>query len=140
MNIKEVFEKCNDGDYVIDNHKRKWKVVKFNDKGDLTNECDLTTAWDFIANFYTLTELFELDFKKVYEIDWSKVEVDTKILVSNDDVRWYRAHFAMVENDTIYSFSNGTTSFTYEYSAFEPWKYAILYEEGNNFVSLRELL
>lgn len=66
--------------------------------------------------------------------------LDTKILVSNDDVRWYRAHFAMFENGTIYSFSNGTTSFTYEYSAFEPWKHAILYEEGNNFVSLRELL
>lgn len=140
MNIKEVFEKCNDGDYVVDNNNKKWKVVKYNDKGDLTNEYDLTSEWDFIANFYNLTELFELDFKKVYDVDWSKVEVDTKILVSNDDVRWYRAHFAMFENDTIYSFSNGTTSFTYEYSAFEPWKYAILYEEGNNFVSLRELL
>lgn len=140
MNIKEVFEKCNDGDYVLDNNYKKWKVVKYNDKGDLTNECDLISEWDFIANFYTLTELFELDFKKVYDVDWSKVEVDTKILVSNDDVRWYRAHFAMFENGTIYSFSNGTTSFTYEYSAFEPWKYAILYEEGNNFVSLRELL
>lgn len=140
MNIKEVFEKCNDEDYVIDNNNRKWKVIKYNDKGDLTSECDLTSEWDFIANFYNLTEILDLEFKKVYEIDWSKVEVDTKILVSNDDVRCYRAHFAKFENNTIYSFSNGTTSFTYEYSAFEPWKYAILYEEGNNFVSLRELL
>lgn len=130
MNIKEVFEKCNDDDYVIDNFHRKWKVVKFNDKGDLTNECDLTTAWDFIANFYTLTELFELDFKKVYEIDWSKVEVDTKILVSNDDVRWYHAHFAMFKNDTIYTFIDGTTSFTCKCNiAFESWNYAKLYEE-----------
>ena len=130
MNIKEVFEKCNDGDYVIDNNNRKWKV----DKGDLSCDCG------DINNFYNLKQISELDFRKFYDIDWSKVEVDTKILVSNDDVRWYRVHFAMFENDTIYSFSNGTTSFTYEYSAFEPWKYAILYEEGNNFVSLRELL
>ncbi len=130
MNIKEVFEKCIDGDFVKDNNNRKWKV----DKGGLTNSIG------FITDCYTLKELFDLEFRKYYDIDWSKVEVDTKILVSNDDVRWYRVHFAMFENDTIYSFSNGTTSFTYEYSAFEPWKYAILYEEGNNFVSLRELL
>lgn len=130
MNFKEVFKKCNDGDFVKDSDNCKWKV----------NEGDLTNGIVHITDFYTLKELFNLDFKKVYDVDWTKVEVDTKILVSNDDERWYRAHFAMFENDTIYSFSNGTTSFTYEYSAFEPWKYAILYEEGNNFVSLRELL
>lgn len=134
MNIKEVFEKCNDGDYVIDNFNKKWKVEEEELKQKYFDN------WCIINNFYTLKQLMELDFKKDYNIDWSKVEVDTKILVSNDNKRWYRAHFAMFENGTIYSFSNGTTSFTYEYSAFEPWKYAILYEEGNNFVSLRELL
>lgn len=134
MNIKEVFEKCNDGDYVIDNFNKKWKVEEEELKQKYFDN------WCIINNFYTLKQIMELDFKKHYNVDWSKVEVDTKILVSNDDVRWYRAHFAMFENGTIYSFSNGTTSFTYEYSAFEPWKYAILYEEGNNFVSLRELL
>lgn len=134
MNIKEVFEKCNDGDYVIDNFNKKWKVEEEELKQKYFDN------WCIINNFYTLKQIMELDFKKDYKVDWSKVEVDTKILVSNDDVRWYRAHFAKFENNTIYSFSNGTTSFTYEYSAFEPWKYAILYEEGNNFVSLRELL
>ena len=63
MNIKEVFEKCNDGDYVIDNHKRKWKVDKWNDK------CDLTNEYYFIYNYYTLTELLDLDFKKVYDVE-----------------------------------------------------------------------
>ena len=130
MNIKEVFEKCNDGDYVIDNFNKKWKVEEEELKQKYFDN------WCIINNFYTLKQIMELDFKKDYNLDWSKVEVDTKILVSNDDVRWYRAHFAKFENNTIYSFSNGTTSFTYEYSAFEPWKYAILYEEGNNFVSL----
>lgn len=143
MNIKEVFEKCNDGDFVKDNNGNQWKVENEdlianywykNIKGDLTANCC------HINDYYNLKELVDLQFNKVYVVDWSKVEVDTKILVSNDNKRWYRAHFAMFENGTIYSFSNGTTSFTYEYSAFEPWKYAILYEEGNNFVSLRELL
>ena len=80
VDIKEVFEKCNDGDYVVDNNNKKWKVVKYNDKGDLTNECDLTSEWDFIANFYTLTEIFDLEFKKVYgvEINAQSIE-DAKI-------------------------------------------------------------
>lgn len=123
MNIKEVFEKCNNGDYVIDNYKRRWKV----DNGELTVSC----LWPTFYNLYTLKEITELEFKKVYDVDWSKVEVDTKILVSNDDKRWYHAHFAMFENDTIYTFSDGTTSFTCECNiAFEPWQYAKLYKEG----------
>lgn len=129
MDIKEVFEKCNDGDYVVDNNNKKWKVVKYNDKGDLTNECDLTSEWDFIANFYNLTELFELDFKKVYDVDWSKVEVDTKILVSTDNIKWYRRYFAKYENGKVYAYPNGTTSFTYDCHEVLPWKYAKLYEE-----------
>lgn len=129
MDIKEVFEKCNDGDYVVDNNNKKWKVVKYNDKGDLTNEYDLTSEWDFIANFYNLTELFELDFKKVYDVDWSKVEVDTKILVSTDNIKWYRRYFAKYENGKVYAYPNGTTSFTYDCREVLPWKYAKLYEE-----------
>lgn len=122
MNIKEVFEKCTDGDFVIDNFHRKWKV----DKGDLSFDwCDLN-------DFYTLKQILDLEFTKVYGIDWSKVEFDTKILVSNDDKRWYHAHFAMFENGIIYTFNNGATSFThgyYGYSPFEPWQYAKLYKE-----------
>lgn len=129
MDIKEVFEKCNDGDYVVDNNNKKWKVVKYNDKGDLTNECDLTSEWDFIANFYTLTELFDLEFKKVYGVDWSKVAVDTKILVSFDNEKWYKRYFAKFEDGKIYTFANGTTSFSYNYRELVPWNYAKLYKE-----------
>lgn len=124
MNINEVFEKCNDGDYVIDNHKRKWKV----DGEELKQK--YFGNWCNLNNFYSLKLIMHLDFKKVYDIDWSKVDVDTKILVSNDDKRWYHAHFAMFENDTIYTFSDGTTSFTNDYNPYEPWQYAKLYKEG----------
>lgn len=123
MDIKEVFEKCNDGDFVIDNNNKKWKVDKWNDK------CDLTNEWYFIYNYYTLTELFDLDFKKVYDVDWSKVEVDTKILVSTDNIKWYRRYFAKYENGKVYAYPNGATSFTYDCREVLPWKYAKLYEE-----------
>lgn len=124
MNIKEVFEKCNDGDYVIDNFNKKWKV----DEEELKQK--YFDNWCIINNFYSLKQILYLEFRKVYNIDWSKVDVDTKILVSNDDKRWYHAHFAMFENDTIYTFSDGTTSFTCECNiAFEPWQYAKIYKE-----------
>lgn len=119
MNIREVIEKCNNNDYVKDNNGKEWKV----DKGDLTNNIG------FISDYYSLKEIFELEFKKVYEIDWSKVTVDTKILVSNDDIRWYHAHFAMFENDIIYTFKDGTTSFTYNHTGVVSWQYAKLYKE-----------
>ena len=122
MNIKEVFEKCNDGDFVIDNNNKKWKVDKWNDK------CDLTNEWYFIYNYYTLTELFDLDFKKVYDVDWSKVEVDTKILVSTDNIKWYRRYFAKYENDKVCAFIGGATSFS-SGGYYTSWKYAKLYKE-----------
>ena len=111
MNIKEVFEKCNDGEFVKDNNGNQWKVE---------NE-------DLIANYWYKKELVDLQFNKVYVVDWSKVEVDTKILVSNDYKRWYRRHFAKYENGEVFAFLNGTTSYT-DTSCTE-WKYAKLYKE-----------
>ena len=121
MNIKEVFEKCNNGDYVIDNYKRRWKV----DNGELTVSC----LWPTFYNLYTLKEITELEFKKAYEIDWSKVAVDTKILVSFDNEKWYKRYFAKFEDGKIYTFANGTTSFSYNYRELVPWNYAKLYKE-----------
>nr|DAJ19581.1 MAG TPA: hypothetical protein [Podoviridae sp. ct1Pw90] len=132
MNIKEVFEKCNDGDFVKDNNGNQWKVENEdlianywykNIKGDLTANCC------HINDYYNLKELVDLQFNKVYVVDWSKVEVDTKILVSSDNKRWYRRYFAKFENDKIYTFDNGTTSFTYNYTGLVPWEYAKIYKE-----------
>lgn len=124
MNIKEVFEKCNDGDFVIDNNNKKWKV-----DGEELKEMYFGN-WCNINNFYTLKLIMHLDFKKVYDIDWSKVDVDTKILVSDNGLRWHKAHFAKFEDNTIYTFRNGATSFTNAYYPYEPWQYAKLYKEG----------
>ena len=48
------------------------------------------------------------------EIDWSKVPVDTPVLVSNDGVNWYRRYFADVDdNGTPLVFADGRTSWTH---------------------------
>lgn len=118
MNFKEVFKKCNDGDFVKDSDNCKWKV----------NEGDLTNGIVHITDFYTLKELFDLDFKKVYDVDWSKVEVDAKILVSNDDIKWYRRYFAKYENGKVCTFVDGATSFS-SGGYYTSWEYAKLYKE-----------
>lgn len=120
MNIKEVFKKCNDGDYVIDNNNKKWKV----DDGDLTD----IFLWCTLYNLYSLKQILELDFKKVYDVDWSKVEVDTKILVSDDGDVWRKRYFAKYENDKVCAFVGGATSFSNR-GSYISWKYAKLYME-----------
>lgn len=46
-------------------------------------------------------------------VDWSKVEVDTPILVKDDcDDKWEKAYFAKYEDGMIYAWNNGRTSFS----------------------------
>ena len=46
-------------------------------------------------------------------VDLSKVKVDTLILVKDDyDDKWEKAYFAKYEDEMIYAWSNGRTSFS----------------------------
>ena len=46
-------------------------------------------------------------------VDWSKVEVDTPILVrQTKDGEWERRYFANYENGTVYAWQGGLTSWT----------------------------
>jgi len=46
-------------------------------------------------------------------VDWSKVPVDTPILVKDDcDDKWEKAYFAKYEDEMIYAWNNGRTSFS----------------------------
>lgn len=61
------------------------------------------------------------------ETDWSKVEVDTPILVREDEDReWNRRYFAKYENETIYAWGGGRTS--WNETAVVDWEYAKLAE------------
>lgn len=63
-------------------------------------------------------------------VDWSKVAVDTPILVK--DVKsgeWNRGYFAMYENGTVFTWYHGATSWSAEGdSDITSWKYAKLAE------------
>ena len=62
-------------------------------------------------------------------VDWSKVAVDTPILV-RDIVgeRWLRRYFAKYEDNTVYTWENGATSWSADRSNVVGWGMAKLAE------------
>ena len=90
---------------------------------------------EVIEDNLTLDEILQMEFEEIVNVDWSKVQVDTKVLVSGDGKDWYRRYFAKYENGFIYAFPDGLSSFT---ACYKPecgyrrvcaWKYGKLYEE-----------
>jgi hypothetical protein len=64
-------------------------------------------------------------------IDWTKVAVDTPILVrDNSFSEWGKRYFAKYENGIVYAWSNGTTSWSGD--SCTPWKLAKLPERSSN--------
>ena len=65
-----------------------------------------------------------------YKTDWSKVPVDTPILVrDNEHEEWRRRYFAGYENGKVFAWCGGITSWSTANSGFaNDWKYAELYD------------
>lgn len=77
--------------------------------------------------------------KSAPEVDWTKVPIDTPVLVSNDKKIWVRRHFATpaLKNDdsfTVRTFADGKTEWSStamreeELESCERWRYAKLAE------------
>lgn len=64
-------------------------------------------------------------------VDWSKVPVDTKILVrDSENETWKKRHFAKFEDGKIFAWANGVTSFSVYNSDFtKEWNQGKLAEE-----------
>lgn len=61
------------------------------------------------------------------EVDWSKVEVDTPILVRDtEDGEWLKKYFAKYEDERVYAWTSGCTSWTTGHMA--AWNFAKLTE------------
>ena len=64
------------------------------------------------------------------EIDWSQVAVDTPILVRDyKNETWFKRHFAKYEDDKVYAWCDGKTSWTKDNVI--AWKFAKLAEKGD---------
>ena len=63
------------------------------------------------------------------ETDWSKVEVDTPILMSdNDGDKWIRRYFAKYDGKFVYAWNGGCTSWSEK--CMTGWEYAKLAESN----------
>lgn len=84
---------------------------------------------------WDIMEIYDCDNKLIWkrkEIDWSKIPVDTKVLVKNDENgEWNKRYFAGFINGEVTTFSNGMTSWSTSRSnnpILVSWKYAKLVE------------
>lgn len=84
--------------------------------------CPFGYGWMMMSDF-TLVEP---------EIDWSKVPVDTKVLVSDDEYGecWFKRHFAMSENNVPLVFASGETSWSTEKKQTRSWLRTKLAEDN----------
>lgn len=127
MNIKEVLKEENVGmEYKI--RERIYKVEKsFTGLLALKN----VESYGYIESEMHIFDIVNGEFEEA--MDWSKVPVDTKVLVSNDGKEWSRRHFAEYKDGKVYCFNSGVTSFTVKESYFlnekVSWGYAKLYQE-----------
>lgn len=113
----------------------KFDGRKYKDKNGIVWEPDCTKD-DFCAYIcesyavltihYTHKQLVDMEFEEV--IDWSKIPIDTKILVWNKTSKQkYNRHFAGIDSGTgrVRAWDSGQTSFTT--TRWSTWDYAELY-------------
>lgn len=131
MKAWEICKEENVGKKFKDSDEKEWEVVEVY----MSCEYDLRSKVGcLITDSLAVSEIAELDFEEV--IDWSKVPVDTKILVADYDsegeaIEWKKRHFAKCENGIVYAWSDGMTSFTAKLDgSCMNWDCAKLYEEG----------
>ena len=124
MNIKEVVKEENVGmEYKI--RERIYKVEKsFTGLLVLKN----VESYGYIESEMHIFDIVNGEFEEV--IDWSKIPVDTKMLVSNGGEIWHKRYFAKYEDGEVYCFSCGASSFSIDdISSVASWKHYKLYQE-----------
>ena len=106
----------------------EWKKMHF-------AECILNTVyvWEGGKTSWTTDNTYPWEYVKLVEdqkepeIDWSKIKVDTPILVrDNKDNKWLKRYFAKYEDGKVYAWLGENTSYTTCSAA--KWKYAKLEE------------
>ena len=124
MKAWEICKKENVGKIYKDNKSdREWQVAFFYSKCDIILK--IKGSLITLGGCYTIQEIADMDFEEL--TDWSKVPVDTKILVRNyKENKWKKRYFAKYENGTVYAWYNGGTS--YSQSDTIDWDCAKLYK------------
>lgn len=77
---------------------------------------DSCTVLEIIYPQETIKKVQEWHKENTLKVDWSKVPVDTKIIVWDNDLKKYKVkrYFAKFEDGKIYAWNNGMTSWSVE--------------------------
>ena len=114
------------GDYVA--------VRKKDMKPDWCKNIECHECYFYVSNgdcYDTRKEWCESEYEEP-SIDWSKIPVDTPILVRDSKYnKWLHRHFAKFENGYVYTWDDGQTSWSSLMLGTADWKYAKLAEESN---------
>ena len=127
MNIFEVAKKENIGKeyriFLDEKDLGVWVITK----SKINEEFDFYQNYKALSGHY-ISQVMRMEFKEV--IDWSKIPVDTKVLVSKDGENWLKRYFAKYEDGKIYFFSCGVSSYSVDdISNVLSWEYVKLYQE-----------
>lgn len=92
-------------------------------------DCDFDKSDSCEGSEYKFREWLNSEYVES-PVDWSKVAVDTPILVrDSEEEMWRRRHFAKYENGIVYAWSGGATHWTVHRSSnINDWKFAKLAE------------
>ena len=92
-------------------------------------ECDFYESDSCKGSTYNFREWLNSEYVEPPD-DWSKVAVDTPIFVRDSEKEmWRKRHFAKYEDNTVYAWHGGVTSWSAEGdSDIASWKYAKLAE------------
>ena len=128
MNVIEIAKKENVGkryEITIDDENIGiWEFKETYRK----NEFEFYRNGSSLSGSYYTSLIAKMEFEEV--IDWSKIPVDTKVLVSKDGKYWYKRYFAKYEKGKVFCFDSGATSFSVEDDfGTSIWQYVKLYQE-----------
>lgn len=91
-------------------------------------ECDFYESDSCKGSTYNFREWLNSEYVEP-PVDWSKVAVDTPILVRDyENCEWTRRHFAKIKNGMVFAWRGGATSWSEDDEETIPWKYAKLAE------------
>lgn len=92
-------------------------------------ECDFYESDSCKGSTYNFREWLNSEYVEP-PVDWNKVAVDTPILVRNsEEETWRKRYFAKYENETVYAWDGGKTSWSVESKLrIFDWKFAKLAE------------
>lgn len=120
----------------------KKKKEMLDDLGRVDGKCDGVRCFQCpfndddvdcnVLEMLNIDKALEIVMEYEPKVDWSKIEVDTKVLVRNSEFgSWCKRHFAKYENGEVYTFPDGLSSFTYNEckdGCLINWIYAKLYK------------